>query len=366
MDKSVRIINNEAKGLCVARALAFLLCNLTLFTSFILSSSLVSATNSVSHVSSAAFTVSESCFVTGTVDTPHVANLVNGVYSGVNYASGIGLTTIKAFCNDNAGFAIYAIGYTNDEYGNTVLHWDGASGSNDTTNAINTGVYISGTTMDSTWSMKLASVAGAYPAVVDDGVSVHNNSTEDFTNWHVVPSEYERVAYRLGSTDVEPNGNATGSSVTVTYDTYISQTQAAGTYIGQVKFTLVHPNTAIEPPTPLVATDCPQYSICYAPNDVTVDGDMSSIGTLAAYAAGGKQTLDDSGNTIDSNTTSVTLIAPNYKRDSYGFAGWSTDYVATNSSTIYGPNQTITLGSGSGYDADISTNGLILYPVWVA
>ena len=37
------------------------------------------------------------------------------------YTDDIGESTITAICNDSAGFAIYAIGYSNDEYGNNTL-----------------------------------------------------------------------------------------------------------------------------------------------------------------------------------------------------------------------------------------------------
>ena len=136
-----------------------LLLGFTIFSSLLLSSPSVSATNDTSTITTTSVTIAGSCSMTSINNTPHTAELVNGTYSGTNYASGIGLTTIKAFCNDNSGFAIYAIGYTSDDYGNTTLHWSGAS-SNDNTNAINTGVYISGTTTNSTWSMKLASRTG--------------------------------------------------------------------------------------------------------------------------------------------------------------------------------------------------------------
>ena len=315
---------------------------------------LLSTRNSVavSAEATAAVIVTDACSIKTTIDEPHDATIANGNYSG---ASGVGLTTLKIYCNDNAGFAIYAIGYTNDEYGNTVMHWNRASSASDTTNAINTGVYIAGTTINSTWSMKLASVAGTYAATIADGT----NGTENFTTWHTVPEEYTKVAFKNTGTDAEVNGSGTGSSITLTYDYFISQSQSPGVYTGQVKYTLVHPNTHAKPATPLEDDDCPADSICYALNSSDAEGDMSSLGSITASDVAGKQTLE-------SGATEATLISPNYKRAGYGFAGWSTDFEATNASIIYGPNQTITLGSNESDDADISTNGLILYPVWVA
>ncbi len=196
--------------------------------------------------------IAESCNLRATTDTAHTATIIGGTYSGTNYANGIGQTTLKAFCNDSAGFAIYAIGFTNDEYGNNKLHWSGASSASDDTNAISTGIYTSGTTVNSTWSMKLAAVSGTYAATIDDGVAAHNDSTENFTTWHTVPTEYKRVAYRLSGTDTEQQGgNSIGSSITTTYDAYISATQPAGAYVGQVKYTLVHPSSEGAPEIPV-------------------------------------------------------------------------------------------------------------------
>ena len=64
------------------------------------------------------------------------------------YNPNIGSTTIVATCNDASGFALYAIGYGNEEYGNTDLITNlanpGASGTN--TGNIVTGTAQSGPT----------------------------------------------------------------------------------------------------------------------------------------------------------------------------------------------------------------------------
>ncbi len=67
------------------------------------------------------------------------------------------------------------------------------------------------------------------------------------------------------------------------------------------------------------------------------------------------------------SSSSITLFASDYKRDGYGFLGWSFTQInpdAANASslianaTIYGPNETITLPS-------VINNDLILYAVWI-
>ena len=61
------------------------------------------------------------------------------------------------------------------------------------------------------------------------------------------------------------------------------------------------------------------------------------------------------------NNEDVELIASNFSRAGYGFAGWSENPNATvnGNNTIYGPNETITTAS------DFSSTGLTLYAVWV-
>ena len=164
--------------------------------------------------STASVTVSASCSMTGTVITPHTATINNG-----QTTDGIGQTTLKTICNDASGFSIYAVGYGQDTTGNTVLHSDSVGTSHD----IATGTSGS----DSYWSMQLSPVSGAYAP------TIQNN----FDSPHAVPSQYMKVAQYTSSTDA-----TTGSSVNTTYNVHISNTQPAGTYVGKVKYVLIHPS----------------------------------------------------------------------------------------------------------------------------
>ncbi len=327
---------------------AFLCTFLTVISALVLANTVSSVYAEDSVVTTTAITISESCSMTGTVNTPHNATIINGTYSGTSYPNGIGQTTLKAFCNDNAGFAIYAIGYTDDEYGNTKLH----SSTLGSTYDINTGIYNSSSASSSTWSMKLTSVSGTYAPTIADGT----NGLENFTTWHVVPSTYTKVAYRTSGTDTDNSGSGIGSSLTTTYDAYVSATQPAGTYVGQVKYTMVHPSTEAAPMAPLKDSDCPAGYVCYAPNASDIVGSMDSISSskITSSPTAGKIS-------VGTSATTINLIAPNYKREGYGFAGWSKDFTATNASTIYGPNETLTVPSTT-----LATKGMILYPVWVA
>ncbi len=274
----------------------------------------VSATDNTDVVDEINITVPISCTMSGTGMTSHTANMSNG-----SYTPNIGTTTLKVFCNDTEGFAIFAAGYTGDEIGgtNSTKLVNSASAVD---NTISTGTATSGNT--SNWAMKLATNSSAtYAVTLDNG----------FGSYSSVPSVYTKVAHRNSGTDI--GTTATGAELTTTYAAFVNQTQPAGTYVGKVIYTLVHPASE-EPLQPQPAT---AGCINYFANA------SSAIGEMGCQSA--------------SNNASVNLWAGNFKRDGYGFAGWNDkfDYSGTN----YGPNQTITAPS------DVSTKGLSLYAVWI-
>ena len=61
-------------------------------------------------------TVDSACTMGQTVESVHTTSLNPGETD-----STIGQSRIAAYCNDTEGYAIYAIGYTNGEYGNNNL-----------------------------------------------------------------------------------------------------------------------------------------------------------------------------------------------------------------------------------------------------
>ena len=253
----------------------------------------------------------------------HNAEIPNGTYT-----ADIGTTTLKAFCNDNAGFAIYAAGYTGNEIGGTNSNKlvGTASSSNAT---IDTGTATSAGNPDtSNWAMKLATVSSptpTYPITLDNG----------FGSYSAVPNSYTKVAHRDSNTDI--GVDAEGTTLTTTYAAYISKTQPADTYSGQVIYTLVHPASE-EPLQPQQST---AGCINYFANA------SSAIGTMGCQSATDGQTR--------------TLLASNYSRTGYGFAGWSDkyDYATNPSAKFYGPQEDITVPTGT------TANGLSLYGVWI-
>ena len=81
---------------------------------------------------------------------------------------------------------------------------------------------------------------------------------------------------------------------------------------------------------------CPANSICY---DGNYDDDTGAMADQSA-----------------SSNSDINLLASNFSRPGYGFAGWNTE--PDGSGTNYGPNQTITTG-------DLSVRGLQLYARWI-
>ena len=312
-----------------------MLLTMAILSGIALSSTVVSADDSSTDV--ATIIVPIACTMHGT-GTTHTATLNPGSYSGASgseYENGIGKTTLTAICNDDNGFAIYAVGFTGNSYdseNHTKLI------GNNTSSTISTAAYNNGDSTSS-WSMKLIKVTDATESYNPQNLSIQNS----FDSWHAVPDAYTKVTQYKASTGSSTTDLALGVKLETTYAAYIASNQPADTYIGQVKYTMVHPYDNIPHDGPI--TDCPGGNICYSPGVNDIEGTM------------GRQSITGS-------ATSATLAASNYSRSGYGFAGWSDkyDYATNNEAKFYGPNETISFTAGQ-YTG--SNPGLSLYAVWV-
>ncbi len=203
-----------------------ILFGLTLLSFLVLTSSLVSAGDVIDDVS---IRVQVSCTMYSNMDdndTPHSTSVNPGTYK-----TNIGITNFKVFCNDNEGFAVYAIGYTDNTDGKNVL----TNSSIDSSFDIQTGTGTSGST--SRWAMRLeGDPNGTYP------ISIQNS----FDSWHTVPNDYTLVAKRTANTDI--GVNAEGAGFSSTYQVYASSDQPGGNYNGRVKYVMVHPHNTDEIP----------------------------------------------------------------------------------------------------------------------
>ena len=184
-------------------------------------------------------TVPVSCTMSGTGMQSHNAEITNGTYQ-----ADIGSTTLHAFCNDNNGFAIYAAGYTGDEIGGTSSNkLVGTVASGNAT--IDTGLATSAGNPDvSNWAMKLAISQDSGDTTGTNAFTIDNS----FGAYHAVPNDYMKVAHKDSNTDM--TASTGGVKLTTTYAAYISKTQPADTYSGQVVYALVHPATTDPPVHP--------------------------------------------------------------------------------------------------------------------
>ncbi len=247
-----------------------LLTGITLISAFILSSSPISATGEdvtyTSTSANASVVVSAACTMTGSGMNSHTAEVPSGTYR-----ADIGTTTIKVTCNDPHGFSIYAIGFSNDEY--TGTNHTKLIGTNDNTKTIATGTATSGST--SNWAMKLATNSGAtYPITLTNGYGSYSN----------VPDTYTKVAQRTSQTDI--GTGAVGAELTTTYAAFISSTQQPDTYVGKVRYTMVHPYDAPTPeiqPTPPVTCNTPVPNITYM-QEITASNKSTVLASLTEDA----------------------------------------------------------------------------------
>ncbi len=200
----------------------------TTLSAFILSSTTV---NAETYTKSALIRVSSACTMSGAVATAHTATVNGGTYT-----PDIGESVLTTVCNDSGGFAVYAIGFTNEMDGNNVMEH-----STNPSATIATGTATSGQT--SNWAMKLT------PHQNGDNTPTIENGYDSYS---VVPSDYIKVASY-------PSATAESASVSFKtyYAVYVSRQQTSGTYNGKVKYVLVHPANGEAPekdPDPLTTT----------------------------------------------------------------------------------------------------------------
>lgn len=190
---------------------------------------LVSITQSFGNVSAVESSASANVSVTVSSACSFSKTSGSGEYTGTlanNSSVEIIGSTFTTFCNDPGGYAIYAIGYSNNEYGNTDLIYD-----NEPTSTYN--IKTDGDTGgNSSWKMKLMPVQNIFTPTIENGYSNYNN----------IPATYTKVA-SYNNVTINDTDSTTGSSITTNYQTTASSTQPAGTYTGAVKYTMVHPGT---------------------------------------------------------------------------------------------------------------------------
>ncbi len=167
------------------------------------------------------------------------------------------------------------------------------------------------------------------------GFSYSSDSGSTWSNYSGLPKDNDdegATGKQLLST-INPSDNKT---IQFKIGAKAATDQAAGTYLNTINFYAVaNPDPTLQP------VSCPARKICYNPNSLTtVEGEMGQQTPTSAQLNNG-----------------VPLWASNFKRDGYGFAGWSD---AVNGNGIkYGPQQTIAAPD------NFSNEGYSLYAIWI-
>ncbi len=209
---------------------------------------------------------------------------------------------------------------TNNMYGYTLSATAG-NATNASTNLVNT--------VDNTKLFTSLATDASLASLTTDNTWGYSFSTNSGTSW----SNYSGLPLYTAAAGAELINNDGSGSTPVQFKiaAKASTIQASGAYTNTINFTAV----ANPEPTPEPIT-CDAGKICYSENA------LDSEGTMAEQTA--------------SSNSTATLMASNYSRSGYGFAGWSP--TMDGSGKIYGPNETITTG-------DLSSTGMPLYAVWV-
>ena len=129
---------------------------------------------------------------------------------------------IYVSCNDASGFDIYTIGFSNNTDGDNKLLYSGANPSYDITSP-------SANSYGSYWKMTMGYA---------ENLTINNT----FASATAIPTSYTQLATQssqvVQQTSFEP-----------VYMITIGNTQPAGTYVGKVKYTIVHPQNTTTPTT---------------------------------------------------------------------------------------------------------------------
>ena len=196
-------------------SIIFSLVGITILSGFLLSRPKGQLTVSAAEGSTLASVVVPDVCSLASSSTNHTGTVNGGSYTE-NFG---GESTVTVTCNDRNGYSVYAVGYSNNELGTTTLI------------GTSTGLVIpSGTSTSgdvSNWAMKLTPGTGAFAPTILNG----------YNNYSLVPATATKVATLTSDINV-----SNSSQFKTSYAVAVAPTQAADTYIGKVKYTVVHPN----------------------------------------------------------------------------------------------------------------------------
>ena len=225
---------------------------ITVISGVVLSSSSTHADITSTKGSSVAVTVNSACTIT-TGGGNYYRTITPGTSEEI-VGNGINVS-----CNDNNGYALYAIGYSGDSYespNNTRML---ATNNIDyiPTNTTGTGSY---------WAMKVAGSSSS------SNIPIIDNT---FNDYHTIPETYTKVSHY----DSVTVGTTNNSVTTPTYKINIFSNQIAATYVGKVKYTMVHPAGGATPTKPITLDSIAAGDTSHTMQE-SIDCAGSTIGTV--------------------------------------------------------------------------------------
>ena len=259
------------------------------------------------------FTLNPTLNVTLSSSDLTIDNLAPGSSSDSN--------VITASVSTNAGYGYYLSATAGTKTGSTDL--TNGSGNSKFTNLSSTATTLNDIPADH-WG---------YSYSQDDGTTwVSGNADSAVSGYNGLPLDNDDSG-ATGVMLIRTDSFSNAGSVKFKIGAKASTNQASGTYTNTVNFYAV-----ANPEPTLGPVDCDPGKICYNVNSLT-----TTEGTM------GMQSASDGSN--------VTLLASNFSKQGYGFAGWSDTY--DYSGNLYGPQETITAPTGT------TANGLSLYAIWI-
>ena len=359
MNAGDRIIKRMLCLSCIGVvALAIAGCLLTVQSSY--------ADTSVSKTSSLTISVGNACTMTGGSN----GTSTSGAYSysatvPANTSREINGSKFVTVCNDAAGYSLYAIGYSDNSYGNTSLI--------STVGSIATNTNTSGST--SGWAMQVGRVTGDAPEIMNN-----------FDSYRTVPDTYVQVARYTGTTATSEDA---GAQVQAKYRVFVSSSQPAGVYNGKVKYTMIHPNNAAAPgiPVPLSdatymqdAIDCPNTQVGTTKTltdsrdqqtyivGKAADGNCWMLQNLKLGKTTESLTLTPTTSNVYNNFTLTNKLTNGrfhaYTIDGVAYQNNSSEYYCTDDYGCYYNWYTATAGSGSTGVASGSVDSSICPAGW--
>ncbi len=282
------------------------------------------------------------CTMSSEISSEHSADAISG-----NYYTDIGTTRLTTVCNDGNGYSIYAVGFTGNELGNTKMigtdpnhFFDTGTASGDVSN----------------WSMKISK---DNTSPLASSLTIKNG----FSNYNNVPSNYVEVASFSPATTSTPDNS---TSIMTSYAVRTSKLQPSDTYVGKVKYLMIHPYNnaeqllgAIQDVTPSVCPTTPARVYDIRDNNIytiqkLADGKCWLLDNLALDLTNAtvKNNLSETNTNASDTTLGYLKNGGGTTSDQYAITGVIEWTSSPNYASSYSYSDPLIATSGTGNNGD--------------